>query len=183
MEHHGIYFVSTGDIFSLNGLNSSDLNGDTLSYTWKFDGVVRDDLLPEFDPYQPNITVNPEWIGNDLDVLTDEIDLSDGDNYGDFGEHIITLEVSDGVSTTSKSINIFIIPQNYIPSFDIAYTGGILDEGILELYEGYSLSLSLDNLIHYDHEIDPQNISVTLLKKNIFSGFVENIVRFNLFSL
>ncbi|MHA1518621.1 MAG: hypothetical protein ACTSRK_00425 [Promethearchaeota archaeon] len=179
-EQHGIYVIETGEEYNFNGLNSSDLNGDSLSFTWKFDGVVRDDLLPDFDPYQANITINPEWIGNDIDVLTDETDLSDEDNYGDFGEHTITLEVSDGVSITAKTIDVLIIPRNFVPTFDIAYTGGTMNQGMLEIWQGYSLSLSLDNLIHYDNEVDLQNISVTILKENIGDEQIENTKSFTI---
>ncbi len=182
VEQHGIYVIETGNYYSFSGLNSSDLNGDSLSFTWKFDGVVREDLLPEFDPYQPNITINPEWIGNDLDISKIENDLSDGDNYGDFGKHTITLEVSDGVSITAKSIDVLIIPKNFVPTFDIAYTGGTMNEGILEIFQGYPLSLSLDNLIHYDHEVQPQNITVILIKENLGTGHIETSKSFTITS-
>lgn len=167
-----IYEVETGETFSLSGLNSSDINGDSLSYTWKFDGIVRKDLLPDFDPYQPVITINPEWIGNDNDIAHYETDLSDGDQYGDFGEHLISLEVSDGNSISQKDMKIFIVPKNFIPTFDISYTGIENNAGKFELYQGYSLTLCLDHLIHYDHPVDKQNISVTLIKESLDTGML-----------
>ena len=72
----------------------------------------------------------------------------------------------------------FLIPKNFIPTFDIAYTGGIINDGILEIFQGYPLSLSLDSLIHYDHEVQRQNISVTLLKENLGTGQIEKSENF-----
>lgn len=147
--------------FVLDASNSSDLNGDNLVFTWSFDGVVRTDI-PSFDPHSEVLVINPEWLGNDENPGVNETDLIDGDDYGDWGVHTIQLDLTDGNTVISWSLEVSLVPRNTIPTIS-----GVAKENYhsqpeygIYVYDFEELLLYPTDLTHIDHELTPQNITV-----------------------
>jgi len=155
--------ISTDKILVLNASQSSDLNGDTLEYTWYFDGLGTESWYESYDIHAEVLEVSPEICGNDEDVGW-EIDMRDGDHYGDWGLHKITLEVYDGVTRVNTSLIIEIIPPDVEPELTtLSLYNGYIDAStsLPYMFDAETCILYLDQLYHFDHSLDPQDLSVT----------------------
>ncbi len=163
-------FYST-DVLYLSANQSTDLNHDVLTYTWLFDGELKLTKYgyPDYDPYAINISITPEICGNDVSYL-EETDLLDGDSYGDWGIHEITLRVSDQASVVEKSIFIMILPPNVEPEFDyidISNKKYDSETNTSYIYDTDSVVTYPSGLSHFDHELEPQNLTITTAVTNI----------------
>lgn len=160
------YHVEVTSSLVLNGSLSSDLNGDALRFQWSFDGEV----VSSFDENKSVWVVYPESIGDDVNPSANETDLSDGvDDYGDWGKHSITMTVYDGVSAVSVTFDVVIIPLNIEPTASGVYVGGGHESGFdgyqtaghQFIYDFETLNLYPTGLRHLDHDLKPQNVTVS----------------------
>ncbi|UYP44177.1 hypothetical protein NEF87_000462 [Candidatus Lokiarchaeum ossiferum] len=163
--------ISTDELLLLNASQSSDLNGDSLEYTWHFDGSGIETWYESYDLHAEVLEVSPEICGNDLDPEF-ELDMRDGDHYGDWGVHEITLEVFDGVTSVNTSILVEIIPPNVAPEITgLAFYNGHVDAAtsLAYMYDAETCILYPDHLFHFDHLLNPQTLSISYILTDLTS--------------
>ncbi len=164
--------ICSNESLILNASSSSDLNGDTLEYTWYFDDVMKFPWIQEYDPHGEFVEISPEICGNDLSEEF-ETDMRDGDQYGDWGVHKITLDVFDGVSNVNTSKFIKIIPPNVNPELEgLQFFHGFEESSnsMPFIYDTQSARIFPTGLFHFDHDLNPQDLSLTYTFFNYSDG-------------
>lgn len=165
--------LRTGQTYSFDGSHSFDPEGATLTYRWLFDGVLKTNIK-NFDPTANNITINPEWIGHDIDPSKNETTLYDPiDHYGDYGLHNITLAVSDGLSWVNDTVYVNILPPNALPSLSgyqitKSYNTSVKNQHLYyNVFQSDLWSFYPVGLKHIDSVFEKQNIDITYYIDNV----------------
>lgn len=157
------YDIRVNEDLELEAINSTDLNGDALYYTWFLDGELRNDIVG-FDPHAESVTIYPEWLGTDNNPSKNETTLLDGDDYGDWGLHNITLMVNDGVTIVNTSFKLNILPVNEQPTISRIIIEGVHKSDLNEdyLFDYESIRIYPEQITHFDNQNEIQDIEVNI---------------------